>query len=579
LKTTKLPTPWLIALLTSVNFLSGIAQAQSLGDLPDPSIELRRQQEEEARRRVQAAPAPASAPKDLRAPAETLLLADEAPCFHINEVRLQGNDEGHFDWTLSSLDGPNGNDSPMGRCLGVKSIEILQKRLQNAVIARGFVTSRVLVSNQNLADGILVFEPVAGRVDRLVSTPEAEKHVGLNNVLPGGTGEILNLRDVEQALDNLQRVPTVTADLQITPSAMPGSSDLVLSWKQSKRWRLGLSLDDAGSDVTGRYQVGATLSGDNLLGLSDLAYLSLSKGFGGATAPSPKGTQSVALHYSVPMGYWLYSANASYNNYHQTVQGAFDSYRYSGQSDNIDLGIARVLLRDNRQILTLRTALKRRASRNHIDDTEVLVQRRAVTSVELGVSHRLYAGQSVIQSELSYRQGIKGLGSLQAPEEEFGEGTSLYRLTAAAVTLQTPLRLGEQSLRYVGSVRLQKHHTRLTPQDRFSIGGRYSVRGFDGAASLAAESGMTWRNEWVWMIKDMPYAVPYFGLDFGVVAGPSTADLPGKRLVGAAIGLRGQLSGYLDGLQYEIFYGRPVSKPAELKASNGTWGFSLNQSY
>lgn len=508
-----------------------------------------------------------------------MLLSNEAPCFRINEVRLQGNDEGHFDWTLSSLDGPNGNDSPLGRCLGVKSIEILQKRLQNAAIARGFVTSRVLVSNQNLADGILVFEPVAGRVNRLVSAPETEKHVGLNNVLPGGTGEILNLRDVEQALDNLQRVPTVTADLQITPSAMPGSSDLALSWKQAKRWRLGLSLDDAGSDATGRYQVGATLSGDNLLGLSDLAYLNLSKGFGGATAPSPKGTQSVALHYSVPMGYWLYSANASYNNYHQTVQGAFDSYRYSGQSENIDLGIDRVLLRDNRQILTLRTGLKRRASRNHIDDTEVLVQRRAVTSVELGFSHRLYAGQSVIQSDLSYRQGIKGLGSLQAPEEEFDEGTSRYRLTAAAVTLQTPLRLGEQSLRYVGSVRLQKHHTRLTPQDRFSIGGRYSVRGFDSAASLTAESGVTWRNEWVWMIKDMPYAAPYLGLDFGLVAGPSTADLPGKRLIGSVIGLRGQLSSYLDGLQYEIFYGRPISKPAELKVANGVWGFTLNQSY
>lgn len=467
----------------------------------------------------------------------------------------------------------------MGRCLGVRSIEILQKRLQNAVIARGFVTSRVLVTNQNLTDGILVFEPVAGRVGRLVSTPEAEKHVSLNNVLPGGSGEILNLRDVEQALDNLQRVPTVTADLQIAPSETPGSSDLALRWKQAKPWRLGLSLDDAGSDATGRYQVGATLSGDNLLGLSDLAYLSLSKGFGGATAPSPKGTQSVALHYSVPMGYWLYSANASYNTYHQTVQGAFDSYRYSGQSDNIDLGIDRVLLRDNRQILTLRTGLKRRASRNHIDDTEVLVQRRSVTSVELGFSHRLYAGQSVLQTELSYRQGIKGLGSLQAPEEEFGEGTSLYRLTAAAVTLQTPLRLGEQSLRYVGSVRLQKHRTRLTPQERFSIGGRYSVRGFDGAASLTAESGMTWRNEWVWLIKDMPYAAPYLGLDFGVVSGPSTADLPGKRLMGAVVGLLGQLNRYLDGLQYEIFYGRPVSKPAELKVANGVWGFTLNQSY
>lgn len=580
MKTIKIPGRLLLSALAFAAFGSTTVKATAQTALPDPSAELRREQEEEARRRALAAPVSTSAPKDLRADGGAQLLTDELPCFRITDVRLQGNDAGHFDWTLSALDGPNGNDSPMGRCLGVKSIEILQKRLQNAVIERGFVTSRVLITNQNLADGALVFEPVAGRVDHLVESPDTNSRVSLATALPGGPGALLNLRDVEQALDNLQRVPTVTADLQIAPGSTPGRSDLALLWNQSKPWRLGLSLDDAGSDTTGRYQTGATLSADNPLGLSDLAYVSLSKGFGGNEGPSPKGSQSIALHYSVPVGYWLFRTNANHNTYHQTVLGAYDQYRYAGQSDNINVGIDRVLLRDNRQILTAHADVTRRASRNHIDDTEVLVQRRVVTSLELGLSHRLYAGRSIVQSELGYRQGIKGLGSLAAPEEAFGEGTSLYRLATAAVTLQTPWALGEQTLRYMGSLRLQKHFTRLTPQDRFSIGGRYSVRGFDNAASLTAESGFVWRNELVWAIKDMPYAMPYLGLDFGQVSGPSAENLPGKRLIGAVLGLRGQLTGFLGGgLQFEIFYGCPVSKPADLKASPNTWGFTLNQSY
>ena len=442
--------------------LSGSLPTQAIAQVatPDPSVELRREQEEADRRRALAVPAAPSTPKDLRTTDESRLLADEAPCFRIQEVRLEGSEKGLFDWVLSELDGPAGNDSPMGRCLGVQSIEILQKRLQNAIISRGHVTSRVLISNQNLSEGVLVFEPVAGRIDRLLDTSTPSGSVSLATAMPGQPRDLLNLRDIEQALDNLQRVPTVTADLQIVPGQTPGSSDIALSWKQSNRWRLGLSLDDAGSDTTGRYQAGATLSADNPLGLSDLAYLSLSKGFGGRGGSSPKGTQAIAAHYSIPVGYWLYKANISHNTYEQTVIGAFEDYRYSGQSDSVDVGIERVLLRDNRQILTALGGLQRRASRNHIDDTEILVQRRVTTSLEAGLSHRLYAGNNVIQSAVNHRQGIKALGNLPAPEEAFGEGTSQYRLTTAAINVQVPWRLAEQSMRYTTSLRLQKQLTR-----------------------------------------------------------------------------------------------------------------------
>lgn len=564
-----------VALLLALLGTGQAAPALSQEARPDPSVELRREQEEEARRRALAAPGNAAAPKDLRSRENDRLPADETPCFRIREVRLRGNDAGHFDWALDALDGPDGQDSPMGRCLGVQAIALLQKRLQNGIIARGYVTSRVVVGNQNLADGVLVFEPVGGRLDRLVDGSNAGRQVRLDTAFPGQSGELLNLRDLEQGLENLQRVPTVTADMQIAPGQTPGRSDIAVSWQQDRAWRMALSLDDAGNDTTGRYQAGATLSADNPLGLSDLAYLSLTRGFGGKDGPSPKGTQALAVHYSVPVGYWLYRFNASHNTYHQTVEGAYDRYRYSGRSDNLEFGVDRVLLRDNRQILSAQTSLQHRRSNNHIDDTEVVVQRRAVTSLQLGLAHRLYLGRGVLQSELNYRQGLSGLGTKAAPEEPFGEGTSRYRLSTAALTLQMPWALDQHTLRYVGSLRLQKHHTRLTPQDRFSIGGRYSVRGFDNAASLVAESGAVWRNELALSFKDMPSLMPYVGLDLGQVSGPSTENLPGKRLTGAVLGLRGQIAG----LQYELFYGRPVNKPPELRASPSTWGFMLYQSY
>ena len=47
----------------------------------------------------------------------------------------------------------------------------------------------------------------------------------------------------------------------------------------------------------------------------------------------------------------------------------------------------------------------------------------------------------------------------------------------------------------IGSWRAQWNRTPLAPQDRFSIGGRYTVRGFDGELTLMGERGWVLRNE------------------------------------------------------------------------------------
>ena len=413
----------------------------------------------------------------------------------IQELRLVGPDAAGFTWALSELAGPQGDDPPQGRCLGVQGINLVQKRLQNAIMARGYVTTRVVVENQNIASGVLSLRPISGRLAQVVVPDSARGHIHAAAALPAGPGDLLNLRDVEQALENLQRVPTVQADLQIAPGQEAGLSDLQLNWTQDRRWRLGVSLDDAGSDSTGKFQGTTTASADNLLGLSDLAYISYTRALGGGEGPSPKGSQALAAHYSVPWGYWLYSLNLSRHHYHQTVEGAFDNYRYSGESDHIELNVDRVLWRNNQHVTTAHASLQRRTSNNFIDDTEVLVQRRAVASLVWGLSHRMYWGPAILAGDFTFKQGLSGLGSLPAPEDAFDEGTSRYRLTTASLKAQVPWKAQGDAWRYSATVRLQKHHTRLTPQDRFSIGGRYTVRGFDNEASLVAESGVVWRNE------------------------------------------------------------------------------------
>lgn len=96
--------------------------------------------------------------------------------------------------------------------------------------------------------------------------------------------------------------------------------------------------------------------------------------------------------------------------------------------------------------------------------------------------------------------------------------------------------------RYSATGRGQTTPGRTTSLDQFAIiGGRSSVRGFDGDSVLIAYSGWTLRNELSTAFQvESAQGSFYLGLDFGHVWGPSDADLIGRSLPGAAIGLRGR---------------------------------------
>ena len=215
-----------------------------------------------------------------------------------------------------------------------------------------------------------------------------------------------------------------------------------------------------------------------------------------------------------------------------------------------------------------------RKSNNYIDDTEVEVQRRIVGGWEASVGHREFIGAATVDANLAYKRGTGAFESMAAPEEAFGEGTSRFALITADLNVDAPFKLAEQLLRYAGTLRIQSNRTALTPQDCFAIGGRYSVRGFDGESSLSAERGWFLRNELGVAIGATGQEF-YLGLDHGEVAGPSSEMLVGKRLTGAVIGLRGQFKV----LQYDIFAGAPVRKPEFFRTAGSTAGFNLNLSF
>lgn len=508
--------------------------------------------------------------------AETIerLPAEETPCFTIDRIQLKGDDAAKFEWGLSAA--LVENDSPLNRCLGANGINLVMKRIQNAIIKRGYITTRVLAEPQDLKRGTLELTVIPGRIRAVRFAEGTDERATWRTALPMAPGEILNLRDIEQALENMKRVPTAEADIQITPSeaqdAKPGESDLVIRWKQDFPFRLSLSADDAGSKFTGKYQGSVTMSADNLLTLQDLFYVTFSQDLSGHT--TAHGTQGNTLHYSLPFGYWLLGWTHSNYDYHQTVQGTNQSYKYSGTSVNNDLRLSRVIWRDAVSKSTLGFRLWERDSKNFTDDTEILVQRRRMAGWEISLAERLFIKDATLDASLAYRSGTSALGSLTVPEETVSPGAAHPKVITADLQLAAPFTLVEQRLRYNGVLRMQSNDSPLVPQDRFSIAGRYTVRGFDGETLLSAERGWLIRNDLSVALGATGQEL-YLGVDYGEVAGPSAKYLIGRRLAGGVVGLRG----YYKGLSTDVFYGQPLSKPEGFRTASGTAGFNLTWSF
>ncbi len=517
--------------------------------------------------------------------ADELLPTEETPCFTIDSVSLTGDESERFQWLLDHTDLTlsGTEDKVIGRCLSTRGINTVLHRLQAALTQQGWVTSRVLVEPQDLASGNLQLTFLPGRLGQIRLSPDTQGTIpdraNINNAFPIQPGDLLNLRAMEQGLENLRRVPTVEVDISITPSqsdkdnAHPTNSDIIVNWRQRLPFRLSLAADDSGLSSTGKYQGTATVSYDNWWAINDLFYVSHTRDLGGHDS-GKRGLHAASAHYSVPFGYWLLSLNASESKYHQTVAGAFESYVYSGASQNGEIKLSRLVYRDAHRKSTLSIKSWIRASQNYTDDLEIKVQRRRTAGWELGFNHREYLGKNTLDLSLTQRRGTGAFGARHAPEELFGEGTSRMRLTTTDIQFTAPFSVAKQSLRYVGNLRAQWNQTPLVIQDYFLIGSRYTVRGFDGTNLLAADRGWFIRNEMALALGASGQEM-YLGIDHGEVAGRNSKNLIGTRLTGAAVGLRGSYAG----LSYDLFVGVPLAKPDGFTTSNVTTGFNLNWSY
>lgn len=473
----------------------------------------------------------------------------------ISEVRLEGPDAARFPWLVATV------KPYLMQCAGVDGLNIILSALNDELVAQGLATSKVTLAAQNLSGGILQVRLHAGRVESVRFEDKASEWGTWQNVFLPMTGDVLDVRSLEQGVEQMKRLPSQNVSTRIEPGTTADTSVVVIERTQGslgERIRGGVTLDNSGSQALGRPQLSANLALDNPFGLNDIINVGLSSNL--QDLSTEHRSQSANLSYSIPVGYSTFSLNASASKFAQSVQLTTEQVLSSGDSKSVEARWQHTWLRTSSSKFGTYVAASTRRAHSYINDLELIVQRRRTSFLETGVSYKQLFEKTSVDVDLGVRRGL-GWNNAQEDLAANPDGLTLRpKIWTLNASVNRSLEFADRRWNASSTVRAQYTKNATLSIDQISIGGRGSVRGFDGDAVLLAESGYVWRNELNTPIQFLQGVDTQLvaALDLGRVFGASDVNLVGQKLAGMAFGLRGSTRRF----QFEVFLATPLYRPA-----------------
>ena len=494
-------------------------------------------------------------------PTSTDLPADESVRFHISQITIENQVE-RFQF-LERIAHPY-----VGKDLSLSDINKLIHAMNQSLMARGFSTSRVVVPEQNLSSGELRLVLQLGYINAVRFAEESDT-LYWKNLFPFRKGDILNVRDIEQGIEQAKRLPSQDISVQLLPSDQPQRTDVVLTVKRGKNFYGTISVDDSGLEDTGKLQWYTSVGIDQIFQRNDI--LRVGMNLDGAQDGYAKGTRGHNISYTIPYGAHTFTFSYQRSKYHQTVESRPYDFISAGDTNISTFSWDYVLHRSSSMKTSMDIRLKKRNSHSFINDVELPIQAMHQTSMEIGFAERLYLQRNTLYFRLAHRFGLGWLGAQK--EKPYADAPkTLYRMWLLDVDFVHPFTFGHRPATFTTSFHGQwtMDDMRLYGVDMISMGNRYTVRGFDGETTLMGTNGWYLRNELSTRFPKQK-AELYLGLDVGAVYGYGTEVYNGHAIAGAAIGLRGTLAD----ASYDVFAAAPIIKPEGFHTPNVTYGFSL----
>ena len=477
--------------------------------------------------------------------AEPQRIESELPSFTVTDIIFDGAQ------LLSPYKKKRIKAPYLNKKISMNEINILVHELTNIYIRKGYITTRVYIPKQNLKTGTLVLAVQEGFVADF-------KVLGINRIqlwgiFPPLKGKSLNIRHIEQGLDQLNRLQSNHATVKLIPSeGQSGGSVVFIQNRIRTRGSASIRYDTLSNADVGVLPDSVDLSYDNLLRINDQWFLNYSQQF----RDQEQYNNSYSLSGLVPFRYLTLKASYSQFDYLTIIQGLTRNFNSSGKTKTFKLGGDRVIFRNSVGQTLIIGELLTKDTESFIEDTRSDVGSRKLVVLSAGINHSVQLKKlGSFRGGINYFRGISRLNAIQTdpmalytdPKAQFKKFTGQFSWRHMVSLFGMPFQLHSQ---WRGQY---SYHT-LYASERMSIGDFASVKGY--RTSLHGDHGLQTSNT----ITYFPFRKierfnsilgrlsTFHSIDGGIVlkkGGRSASGVTGKgSMMGVSSGLRYGYEGF-----------------------------------
>jgi hemolysin activation/secretion protein len=471
----------------------------------------------------------------------------------VREVRIRGN-TALSDAALAAIARPY-----EARALDYAQVQALRDALTLAYIDAGYVTSGAVIPEQDWSDGVLDVEIVEGRLAAIeIETDGRLRASYLERQVDPGPGplDVNALRERLQVLQQDDRIRAVRAEL--VPGARLGESVLRVAVEEARAWDLELGANNYVTPSLGDVQGAVRVAHRNLTGFADVL---------SAEYEVAEGLHDVRPTYQIPFTRWDTRLGLTARwTWSEIVEDPFDDLDIESETQSYAISLHQPLLHTPSSLVEAFGIGEYRRSDSFLSGdrfsfvagTERGVAKLAVLRGGLAWTYRSPAQVLALRGTLT--GGLDALGATHHAGRRIPDGQFVAGLLQAQWARRLPFANAYTILR----ANLQLADRPLLGLEQFSIGGRFSVRGYrenevvrdsgaDGSLELHVPIPLPGLGNWHPGLELVPF------VDAGYAWNQSRQPFPrgeDEDLFGTGIGAQIDLTSRL---AFEVFWGASLA--------------------
>ncbi|USP03711.1 ShlB/FhaC/HecB family hemolysin secretion/activation protein [Bartonella taylorii] len=467
-------------------------------------------------------------------------------CFNIDHIIVDGV------YHINKRTIAKVTDAYVGRCIGLSEIQILIKQLTKVYLDQGYVTARFYIPDQDIkSNKELKLVVVEGKLSDIYynGSPASRYNQIVWSAFPGLKGHVLNMRDIEQGLDQINRLSSAHAKSELLPGGEDGSTIVNISNHPDKAFSVTLTHDNMGQASTGYARYSTGLKVENILGMNDLwdfGYQRSGRAYWGGSKQEGH-SNNISASVSIPYGYWTFSLNGYLYDYQSIIKGNFTDIETTGNSSELHASTSRVLHRDSVSLTTLNLGLSYKKTNNYLLGNKIEVGSRQYSVANFGISHSRQMLGGTWTFDVSYLQGLPLFHSVKKHDPGAGDAEPQFAKFTGTISAMTPFKVG--GLDFILSNLLSGQYSphNLLGAEQISLGGASNVRG-TRESLLFGNNGFFIRNDL--SLRALPWSNnaslkkvlgelrPFIGLDYGRVFSQPLYGFTHEQLAGWTAGFK-----------------------------------------